>query len=371
MLNNTESFDMLFQMMFRCMTEGDNKRCGFVIDPNIHRVINTTLIDYSSILKPNDHPRKSCKYILKEKIINLNNDHWCETYGNYKDEIDTFTKNIYEIYSSNTKNALEKYLNRLKFKNINLSENNQKIINLLFSSNNKKTNKLSDINILDINKGIDKIEIQKDDKKDNKNKDDKDNKDNKDKKEKDINYMEILRHIIPLICLLTIDSIEDDFVKMYKLIKKNKKLFKILLDQIQSWWSKNINKNIIDSFIDIYMNKIKNDKETNQIIRTIKELFIKSKNNSKELSKLIDTYLIPQELEKKKNAEVSTPYKLRQEMLDKIPEKFWTKKRKVFEPCSGKGGFLIDIVDRFMNGLKDKYKDENKRYKKMNFNFNF
>jgi len=83
----------------------------------------------------------------------------------------------------------------------------------------------------------------------------------------------------------------------------------------------------------------------------------------KELSQLIDKYLIPQELEKKKNAEVSTPYQLRQEMLDKIPIEFWTKPQKVFEPCCGKGGFVIDIIDRFMDGLKEEIKDEDDRYK--------
>ncbi len=108
---------------------------------------------------------------------------------------------------------------------------------------------------------------------------------------------------------------------------------------------------------------MKDDKETNQIIRTVKKLFMKNLNSSKKLSELIDKYLIPQELEKKTNAEVSTPYKLRQEMLDKIPLDFWTKKNKVFEPfptllerlfivpmkpqkpCSGKGGFVVDIID--------------------------
>jgi hypothetical protein len=95
----------------------------------------------------------------------------------------------------------------------------------------------------------------------------------------------------------------------------------------------------------------------------IKDLFNKNIDNSVELSKLIDKYLIPQELEKKQNAEVSTPNSLRQEMLDKIPMEFWTKKRKVFEPCSGKGGFLIDIIGRFMNGLKDEIKDPKERYK--------
>ena len=63
---------------------------------------------------------------------------------------------------------------------------------------------------------------------------------------------------------------------------------------------------------------MKDDKETNQIIRTVKELFMKNIKNNKELSILIDKYLIPQELEKKSNAEVSTPFKLRQEMLDKL-----------------------------------------------------
>jgi type I restriction-modification system DNA methylase subunit len=78
---------------------------------------------------------------------------------------------------------------------------------------------------------------------------------------------------------------------------------------------------------------------------------------------LIDKYLIPQELEKKSNAEVSTPFKLRQGMLDKIPLEFWTSIKKVFEPCAGKGGFIVDIIDRFMEGLKEKYPDENFRYK--------
>jgi hypothetical protein len=96
----------------------------------------------------------------------------------------------------------------------------------------------------------------------------------------------------------------------------------------------------------------------------IKELFVKNfEIYPSEISKLIDEKLIPNDVEKKQNAEVSTPNSLRQEMLDKIPIEFWTKKRKVFEPCAGKGGFLIDIIGRFMNGLKEEFKDPKKRYK--------
>ena len=71
---------------------------------------------------------------------------------------------------------------------------------------------------------------------------------------------------------------------------------------------------------------MKDDKEINQIIRTVKEIFmgnIKNIKNNRELTKLNDKYLIPQDLEKISYAEVSTPFKLRQEMLDKIPVEFW------------------------------------------------
>ena len=38
-----------------------------------------------------------------------------------------------------------------------------------------------------------------------------------------------------------------------------------------------------------------------------------------ELSKCIDTYLVPQARDKKSNADVSTPFALRQDMPDKVP----------------------------------------------------
>ena len=81
------------------------------------------------------------------------------------------------------------------------------------------------------------------------------------------------------------------------------------------------------------------------------------------LSLFIDKYLIPHINEKKLNAEVSTPSFLRKDMLDKIPKDFWKTPKKVFEPCSGKAGFLIDVVERFMNGLKEVITDDEERYR--------
>ena len=92
-----------------------------------------------------------------------------------------------------------------------------------------------------------------------------------------------------------------------------------------------------------------------ELLKSFEDLQLESKNDPDKLSSLIDTYLIPTATEKKKNAEISTPYTLRQEMLDKVPEDFWKTPQKVLEPCCGKGGFVIDVYRRFKQaGLDDR-----------------
>ena len=366
LLNNSMGFDMIYQMMFRCMTEGKNKKCGFVVDLNIHRVIETSVINYASLIKPDIHPRDATKFILQERLINLNGDHWMPSFGNDVSKITALCENVYELYSSNTENALNHFLNRLRFKEILLTKEEQKIFNAMFSNTTptKKQKELIDKLLEEdeekekIKKGIEKTKV------DNEDIDTSSETSNEDEKEeKQINYMDILKHIIPLICLLTIHDKETSFVEMFELIEKNEYVYNILIDQTKSWWGKSIDSKIIKKFINVYMKYMKDDKETNQIIRTVKELFMKNIKNNRELSMLIDKYLIPQELEKKSNAEVSTPFKLRQEMLGKIPVEFWTSIKKVFEPCAGKGGFIVDIIDRFIDGLEKTIPDEKERYR--------
>ena len=365
LLNNSTSFDMIYQMMFRCMTEGKNKKCGFVVDLNIHRVIETSVINYASLIKPDLHPREATKFILQERLINLNGDHWMPSFGNDISNITALCENVYEMYSSNTENALNHFLNRLRFKEILLTKEEQNVFNVLFNHTTptKKQKELIDKFLEEsedqekIKKGIEKTKV------DNEVMDISASDTSDVNKEKQINYMDILKHIIPLICLLTIHDRETSFVEMFELIEKNEYVYAILIDQTKSWWGKSIDATIIKKFILVYMKYMKDDKETNQIIRTVKELFIKNIHNNRELSNLIDKYLIPQELEKKSNAEVSTPFTLRQEMLDTIPVEFWTSTKTVFEPCAGKGGFIVDIIDRFMIGLKEVIPDERERYR--------
>jgi hypothetical protein len=392
LLNSSTSFDLVYQMMFRCMTEGKKKTCGFVVDLNIHRVIESSVINYASLIKPDLHPRESTKYILQERLINLNGDHWMPSFGNHNLKINSLCENVYNLYASNTENALNHFLNRLRFKEVLLTKDEQKIFNIMFNNGSGEVTKqqkefidklVEDDEDEKIKKGVEKTKVESDDEgadgEEKTKAEDVSEETESDEgvEDKKINYMDILKHIIPLICLLTIHDKETSFIEMFDFIESDKYIYNILIDQTKSWWGKSIDSKIIKKFIDIYIKYMKDDKETNQIIRTVKELFMKNVNNSQSLGQLIDKYLVPQELEKKSNAEVSTPYKLRQEMLDKIPKEFWSEYYvingetgkwktcypKVFEPCSGKGGFVIDIIERFMNGLKENIPDEKLRYK--------
>jgi hypothetical protein len=98
--------------------------------------------------------------------------------------------------------------------------------------------------------------------------------------------------------------------------------------------------------------------ELNRIYTDVGEQLNRVKYDAKELSQIIDDLFKPTDIQKKNYAEISTPRILRQEMLDKVPLDFWNSPKKVFEPSAGKGGFVLDVVDRFMNGDWGESKEE-------------
>ena len=63
------------------------------------------------------------------------------------------------------------------------------------------------------------------------------------------------------------------------LIQSDKNKHLILINQIRTWWGKNINNKQIELLIKIFIDYMNNDKETEQLIRTIKELFCKNIKN--------------------------------------------------------------------------------------------
>jgi hypothetical protein len=374
LLNNTLSFDMIYQMMFRCMTGQEDtsvihkKKCGFVVDLNLQRVINTSIIDYASITQPTLHTKDAVKYILQERLINLNGDDWMPCFGNDVNILNKMTENIYDLYSSNTELVLNKCLDKLTSTQLILTDDEQTTVNKCFTYTyikNPKSKITVSIRENDndteeededekINKGIEKILVSADTE---------NNKETINKEEINVSYTEILRHIIPLICVLSINNPSTLFVDMYRYIEKIDLLYTILNEQIISWWGKKINTKHINIILDLYIKYMQDNRETSQIIRTIKELFVKNRDNRKEFSKLIDKYFEATEIEKNSNAEITTIFALRQESLSKVPSLFWKSPKKVIEPCCGKGGYVIDIIELFMNGLVDYIADPEKRYK--------
>ena len=100
-----------------------------------------------------------------------------------------------------------------------------------------------------------------------------------------------------------------------------------------------------------------------EIINNIKEIYQNAPAN--KIHQLIAKHFIPSIEEKKNNAEIPTPILLVEEMLDKMPNEFWKEKNKVFEPCCGKGNFVMKIFEKFFNGLSEKYPNAKKRCKKI------
>ena len=113
-----------------------------------------------------------------------------------------------------------------------------------------------------------------------------------------------------------------------------------------------LNKNSYNSIIKIMDNN-------NEIINNIREIYRTSPAN--KIHQLIAKHFIPSIEEKKNNAEIPTPIILVEEMLDKMPSEFWKKPHTVFEPCCGKGNFVMKIFEKFYNGLEELYPDKYER----------
>jgi len=117
-----------------------------------------------------------------------------------------------------------------------------------------------------------------------------------------------------------------------------------------------LNKDNYIIIVNIMNNIIDNNAE---IVNNIREIYSIAPAN--KLRELIEKHFIPTNDEKNQNAEVPTPVKLVDDMLNSTPLEFWKKPKKVFEPCCGKGNFVLGIFDRFYKGLEEMYPDEIER----------
>ena len=107
LFNNTLSSDKVMQQMYRCMTEGKDKKFGFVIDLNISRVLNTC-INYS-IYKKDLSIEDKLKYLVDYHLINIDVDMW----DNKKLNSDYLIKKLLDIWKNDPINNLRTMLKNL------------------------------------------------------------------------------------------------------------------------------------------------------------------------------------------------------------------------------------------------------------------
>ena len=186
------------------------------------------------------------------------------------------------------------------------------------------------------------------------------NVENPEKDEEEINRINkvqlFAKYVIPLLaCIIHVDNL---LVPSYKTLfhYDNQKYKSLILSVIGD---KNIDlKNITYEYIVNIMNKVIDENQV--VINCLNELY--SNATPEKFREIIAKHFVPTEEEKQKNAELPTPVILVDQMISVVPSTFWENpKNTVFEPCCGKGNFVLGIFDRFYKGLEKEIPDVKER----------
>ena len=361
LMNNTLSSDKVLQQMYRCMTEGTNKKLGLVVDLNISRILNTC-INYT-VYKNEKSIDDKMKYLIKNHLINIDVD----MMENKKINSDMIVKKLMDIWKEDPINSFRTLLRKLDNDYEEFDNSTQKLINKTFTKS-LKDDKVSlelklkddDDEIQDLPTGKEKV--INDSGSESVEQSDNESSDEEEKEETQISFTkDVLPYVIPLTCILTIKNSNMDFVKMLNDIKENPELLDTFDDQCLLWWNK---KDLIDLIKDIVSKYFDKSSNTYNISVQFKMSLQSLIDNPKELLELINDCLKPKEVEKKENGEVFTPMILVNEMLDKLPKEVWKNKNlKWLDPATGMGNFPIAVYLKLMEGLKDEIKDVKERKK--------
>ena len=357
LMNNTLSSDKVLQQMYRCMTEGENKKIGFVIDLNISRVLNT-MVNYG-IHKKDYNIEDKMKYLIKNSMFNIDVD----IMQNKKIDSEAIVVKLMAMWKKDPVNSFRTLLIRLDNDYEEFDSSTQRLINKTFSRANKGNIINATLRLKDEDDPVQEFPTGRSIIKDSDDNEDKDKyKDKKEDKEIHISFTkDVLPYVIPLTCILTMKDTNTDFMKMLNDIKDNSSLVETFDCQCLIWWNKKDLIDLIKDIIDKYFDKSSNAYNISvQFKMSLRSLI----DSPKELLELISDCLKPKDVEKKQFGEVFTPMKLVEEMLDQLPKEVWTNKDlKWLDPASGMGNFPIAVYLRLMDSLKKVIKDDEKRKK--------
>ena len=368
LMNNTLSSDKVMQQMYRCMTEGHNKKMGFVVDLNISRVLQTC-INYT-VYKNSKSVEDKIKYLIENHLINIDID----MMHTKKLNSDGIIKKLMYIWKGDPINSFKTLLKNLDNDYIIFDNPTQKLLNASFT-NSLKDNKVdSMVELKDENDELQELPSGKEKIKDSASKcDDNSSEDDEEKKEEEIKISftkDVLPYVIPLTCILTIENKNKDFINMLNDIKESNELLEIFDDQCLMWWNKKGLINIIHDIINKYFDKSSNTYNISiQFKMSIQSLL----DRPKELLELISDCLKPKAIEKKTFGEVFTPMDFINDKMLKDIEEYWLKNKNEniwtnekltwYDPATGMGNYPIAIYYKLMEGLKTKIPNEELRKK--------
>jgi hypothetical protein len=355
LLNDTFSSDKIYQMMYRCMTEAPGKKCGFVVDLNINRVLNTVM-NYS-LHKSKLNTEEKIKYIVEHNLINIDSDYFL----NEQFDPNEIINNLLKLWKDdNPINIIQNLLKNLEIE-IKLISEDQLLLNKNFTKSYDKNNNeyiLFGVECQELPSGK-TIKKDPDSVSDDSSSDisSTDEVEYNDKEEVKISLeKDIIPLIIPLAYILTIKENNKTFIEILFLIKHNQDLLDSFNEMTSIWWNK---PDIIDLIIYLSEKYIKDNTDINNITLLI-QMHIKSLIDKPiELLNYINECLKPKDAEKKKYGEVFTPIHLINDMLDKLPIEVWSNPNlKWFDPANGMGNFMIIIYYRLLEGLNDIFPDK-------------
>lgn len=368
LLNNSLSVDKVMQQMYRCMTEGKDKKMGFVVDLNISRVLRT-IVNYS-VYKHDENVENKIKYLIENNLINIDADMLI----NKKINSDIIVSKLMDIWKDDPLNSFQTLLKNLDNEYIVFDNVTQKLINNYFMDSHKGKIVKGSIVIKDGEDEIQTLPTGKNIIVD----EDNNNDDNDDKiiKEKEIEEIQIsfpkdvLQHVIPLICMLTIKNKNTDFTKMICDIEKNKELLEIFDDQCYVWWNRKDLLGFIKNIVGLYYKK---NSVTYNVAIQIKLTLQNLLDKPKELLEIINNSLKPKKADQKQYGEVFTPMNfindsmlkdLEKYYMDKYGKLIWNDKNITFyDPAAGMGNFPIAIYYKLLDGLSKVIPNVNERKK--------
>jgi site-specific DNA-methyltransferase (adenine-specific) len=361
LLHNTHACDKIHQQMYRCMTEGKDKKIGFVVDMNIGRVINTCIMHHSPGQKEAGvTAAESIKYVTHRNLIKIDVNYFSSIERNSEE----VAHKMLEHWNAEPISNINGWMKELSTMEDEISDEAQQILEQYTQRNcesTKGSNKVIFACAQQFPSGIQRIREITEKKSDNENNSDSDNiqeeKTQLKSRKAELNR-DILPVIIPLGCQITIENTSARVMDIINSIAANPEQKDALnshgkllfgCDDIV-WILQNLSK-----FID-------SNEFANEMCTRIKMKLLELIDRPLELYAFIESTLRPKELEKKQFGEVFTPMDLVNKMLDHLPKHVWSDKTLTwFDPASGLGNFMVAVYLRLMKGLADVIPSESKR----------